>query len=122
MILKQVSFTFTSDSLIKSWKKRLLTVVIDTDTEHQIYYLINGLRLHDGDREIILRTEITDITTEVFRSDENPKRRHCLDWYTVSKLSIKDHWWWKWGRPHVNNEEGTENAEEVNIIHYEEIW
>ena len=89
--LKQVSFTFTSDSLIESWKKRLLTVVIDTDTEHQICHLINGSRLHNGDREITLRMKITDITTEVFRSDRNSERGHCFDWYTASKLSIEGH-------------------------------
>ena len=66
-------------------------IVINTDTEHQIYYLTNDLRLHDGDREITLRTEITDIITEVFRSDENPERGHCFDWCTASKMSIKDH-------------------------------
>ena len=59
---------------------------------------------------------ITDITTEVFRSDENPERGYCFDWCTVSRLSIKDHWWQKWGRPHVDDEEETENAEEVNIV------
>ena len=64
-------------------------IVIDTDTEHQIYHLINDSRLHNEDREIILRTEITDIATEVFRSDENPEREHCFNWCTVSELSIK---------------------------------
>ena len=37
-------------------------IVIDTDTENQISYLINSLWLHNKDREII---EITDIITEV---------------------------------------------------------
>ena len=93
VILKQVFFTFTSDSLIKSWKKRLLTVVIDTDTEYQIKYitLTNNLRLHDRDREITLRTEIKDITTEVSEEDRNSEREHYLDWYTVDKISIKGH-------------------------------
>ena len=91
VILKQVFFTFASDSLVKSWKKRLLTVVIDIDTEHQIHHLINDLRLHNEDREITLRTKITNITTEVFRSDRNSERGHCLDWCTASRLSIKDH-------------------------------
>ena len=89
--LKQVFFTFASDSLVKSWKKRLLTVVINTDTEHQIYHLINDLRLYDKDREMTLRIKITDIATEVFRSDKNPERGHCFDWYTASRLSIKGH-------------------------------
>ena len=91
--LKQVSFTFTPDSLIKSWKKRLLTVVIDTDIEHLIEYttLINGPKLYDKDREIILRTETTDITTEVSEKNENSERGHYLNWCTASKMSIKDH-------------------------------
>ena len=89
--LKQVFFTFISDNLIKSWKKRLLMIVINTDTEYQIYHLINGLRLHNEDREITLRIKITDIATEVFRSDENSERGHYFDWCTASKLSIKDH-------------------------------
>ena len=54
-------------------------IVINTDTEHQIYHLINGLRLHNRDRETTLRTEITDITTEVFRSDRNSERGHCFN-------------------------------------------
>ena len=62
------------------------------------------------------RMKITNITTEVFRSDENSERGHCLDWYTVSELSIKGHQQQKWGRPHVNNEEGTKNTEEVNTV------
>ena len=77
--LEQVSFTFAPDSLVESWKKRLLTVVVDTDTEHQICHLTNGLRLHNGDREMTLRTETTDIATGVFRSDRNPERGYCLD-------------------------------------------
>ena len=53
--------------------------------------MTNDLRLHDEDREKILRTEITDITTEVSEENKNSEREHCLDWYTVSKMSIKDH-------------------------------
>ena len=91
--LEQVSFTFASDSLIESWKKRLLTVIIDTDTEHLIRYttLKNGSKLHDGDRETTLRTEIKDITTEVSEEDRNSEREYCLNWYTASKISIKGH-------------------------------
>ena len=58
----------------------------------------------------------TDITTEVFRSDGNSGREHCFDWCTASGLSIKGYQQWKWGRPHVDDEEGTENAEEVNTV------
>ena len=54
-------------------------IVINTDTEHQICHLINGLRLHNEDREITLRMKITDIITEVFRSDRNPERGHCFN-------------------------------------------
>ena len=80
-VILEISFTFVPDSLVKSWKKRLLTVVIDTETEYHIKYitLANGPRLHDEDREITLRTETTDITTEVFRSDRNSEREHCLN-------------------------------------------
>ena len=91
VILEQVFFTFAPDSLIESWKKRLLMVVVNTDTEHQIHHLINDSRLHNEDREIILRTETINITTEVFRSDENSEREYCLDWYTASEPSIKGH-------------------------------
>ena len=93
VILEQVFFTFASDSLIESWKKRLLIVVIDTDTEYQIKYatLINGLKLYNEDREITLRTEIKDITTEVLEEDRNSERGHYLNWYTASKISIKGH-------------------------------
>ena len=66
-------------------------IVIDTDTEHQICHLINDSRLHDGDRETILRIKIMNIATEVFRSDENPERGHCFNWCTASRLSIKGH-------------------------------
>ena len=41
--------------------------------------MTNNLRLHDKDREIILRTEITDITTEVSEKDRNPEREYCLN-------------------------------------------
>ena len=94
VILKQVSFTFTPDSLIKSWKKRLSTVVINTDTEYQIEYatLTNDSRLHNGDRETILRTEIKNIATEVLEEDKNSERGHCLNWCTADKMIIKDHW------------------------------
>ena len=54
-------------------------IVINIDIEHQIYHLINDLRLHDEDREITLRMKIMNIATEVFRSDENSERRYCFD-------------------------------------------
>ena len=68
-------------------------IIINTDTEYYIEYviLINGLRLYNEDREIILRTEITDITTAVLGEDKNPGREYCLNWCTVSKMSIKGH-------------------------------
>ena len=53
--------------------------------------MTNDLRLYDEDREITSKIETTDITTEVLEKDENPKREHCLNWYTISKMSIKDH-------------------------------
>ena len=53
--------------------------------------MINDLRLHNEDREIISRIKITDITTEVSEENENSERGYCLNWYTVSKISIKDH-------------------------------
>ena len=34
---------------------------------------------------------ITEITTEVLEEDKNPEREYCLNWYTVSKISIKGH-------------------------------
>ena len=85
VILKQVFFTFAPDSLIKSWKKRLLMIVIDTETEYYIRYIIltNDLRLYDEDREITLRIKTTDITTRVLRLDRNPEREYCLNWYTA---------------------------------------
>ena len=91
--LKQVFFTFVSDSLVKSWKKRLLTIVIDTDTEYQIEYvtLINDLKFYDEDREMTLRIKIKDIITEVSREDRNPEREYCLNWCTADKISIKGH-------------------------------
>ena len=105
MILEQVFFTFASDSLIESWKKRLLIIVINTETKHHIKYatLINDLRLYNRDKEIILRIKITDITTKVFRSDRNFERGHYLEWYIISELSIKDHQQWKWRRSYVIN-------------------
>ena len=68
-------------------------IVIDTDIEYQIRYvtLINGSRLYDEDREITLRTEIKDITTEVSEENRNPERKYCLNWCTAGKMSIKDH-------------------------------
>ena len=97
-------------------------IVIDTDTEHQIYYLTNDLRLHDEDRETTLKIKITDITTEVFRSDRTPERGYYFDWYIASKLSIKDHQWQKWERPHVNDKEEIKNTEEVNTVCCEGIY
>ena len=38
-----------------------------------------------------LRMKITDITIKVSEEDENSERGYYLDWYTVSKISIKDH-------------------------------
>ena len=78
--------------------------------------MINGSRLYNGDREITSRMKIKDITTEVFRSNENPEREYCLDWCTASESSIKGHQQWKWGRPHVNDEEGIRNTKEVNTV------
>ena len=52
--------------------------------------MINDLRLYDKDRET-LKTEITDIITEVSEEDRNSEREHYFDWYTASKMSIKDH-------------------------------
>ena len=59
---------------------------------------------------------IKDITTEVSEENRNPEREYCLNWYTVSGMSIKDHQWWRWGRPYVDDEEEIKNAEEVNIV------
>ena len=56
-------------------------IVIDTDTEYQIKYIIltNDLRLHDKDREIILRIKTKNITTEVSEEDRNSERKYCLN-------------------------------------------
>ena len=83
--------------------------------------MINDSKLHDEDREITSETEIMNIATEVSEKDRNSEREYCLNWYTVSKMSIKDHWWWRWERPHVNDEEEIKNAEEVDMICCREI-
>ena len=56
-------------------------VVVNIDTEHLIEYvtLTNDLKLHDEDREMTLRIEITDIATEVSGKDENFGRGYCLN-------------------------------------------
>ena len=68
-------------------------IVVNTDIRHLIKYitLTNGLKLYNEDREITSETEITDIATEVSEKDRNSERGHCLNWYTVSKISIKGH-------------------------------
>ena len=68
-------------------------IVINTDTGHLIKYvtLINDLKLHDEDREITSRMKIMNITTEVSEKNRNSERRYYLNWYTVSKTSIKGH-------------------------------
>ena len=91
--VKQVFFTFAPDSLIESWKKRLLMVVIDIDTGHQIKYVIltNDSKLHNKDRETTLRIRIINIATEVSGENRNSERGHCINWYTASEMSIKGH-------------------------------
>ena len=36
-------------------------------------------------------------------------------------MSIEGHQQWKWGRPHVNDEEEIRNTEEVNTVYYKDI-
>ena len=98
-------------------------IVIDTDTGYHIKYIIltNGLRLHAEDREMTLRMRIMNIATEVSEEDKNSERGHCLNWYTVNKITIEGHQWWRWGRSYVNDKKETKYAEEVNIVCYKEI-